>query len=593
MVRRLLPAAVAALIGTILSAPPAAAFDPPTVNLTNGDKISQLQSVELTGIDNQVGSVRVSLGSLPEQLLLVEAHAASTTFETWGLAGSQPLVITQCDDAEGLDCDPAMSPINVVVDNPELTFTPSRPGTARTHDFDVTLDLDAPVTSGTPQLSAAIDDATPNLVAPGVQLPVDVDALADGPHTVSAAVCSADGTRCTTPATDPFTVVRSVTAGFSLDEPLFSPNGDTRLDTLTFTYSLVTPWDDGVIEIRDSEDTLVRSLNVTAPTLPDTEADLVYDGTDELAATLPEGAYTATLTARRTVDGELLTASYPLAFAIDLTVPPATDVAATLSALYPMQDGYLDSTEITWTEAESYARVAVEVRLAGGDRVRLMDDVASGVEWDGRDDDGDFVANGNYEIRVRVQDAVGNRSFSAPVPVTVSNKILVTRTKTITVTPQASVTDFNIGSCSRLKIPSAHGWAGSAGYLSNVRCKSTDPVKSNAWTIHRVTLPQVIEFRSIRLSWYGGPTKYEGKCKSKSVFCDTAYGTLYKADGVTAAKWTLSQDYLTTSNTPWVPAVDILQDHDVEWGFAANGGNRFDVKKFVIAYKADVLVNPG
>ena len=128
--------------------------------------------------------------------------------------------------------------------------------------------------------------------------------------------------------------------------------------------------------------------------------------TDDLAAPLPEGDYTATLTARRTVDGDLLTATYPLGFAVDVSVPSATDVVASIPELFPQQDGYLDSSVVTWTDAEPYTRVAIEVREAGGSRVRLMDDVASGVAWDGRNDDGDFVADGNYEIRVRVQDAV-------------------------------------------------------------------------------------------------------------------------------------------------------------------------------------------
>lgn len=584
MIRRLAPVAVAALAGTLLSAPPAASvvpFEPPTLNVADGDTISQLQLVTMTDLDTEVSSVRVSLGELPEELLPVEAGAASVTLETWGLAGPVQLTVTQCDDADGLACDAPIQ-ISLNVDNPEPTYTPSRPGTLRTHDFDVTVGLD--VASGTPQLSVGVDDGPTTLVAPGHLLAVDVDALAEGPHEVRAAVCSADGTRCTSPSSDAFDVVRTVAAGFALDPAVFSPNDDGRSDEIGFTYGLDDPWEDGVIEIRDSGLLLRRSLAVTAPAPPETQGTIVYDGSDELGIKLASGDYTATFTARRTVDGETISSSYPLPFAVDLDVLPVTDLALTTAILYPQPDGYLDTLQVSWTAAADHARVDLVVQNASGQTVRFGPDVQSGVVWDGRDNADALVVPGDYSILVRARDAAGNQAWSAPIPLKVSDKIVATRTRSVTVRPKASLDSARVGSCSRWKTPSVHGWPGSASYLSNVKCPG-GYLKSRVWTIHTVELPAAVRYRKVRLGWFGGPTKAGSH--------HTAIATLYKEDGVSAYGWYASLDYLTGQHLPWTPAGEILQDGVVEWALAVSGGNRYDVKSFTIRYRADVLVNPG
>ena len=591
MVSRLVPPLVAALVGALLNAPAAHAvpFDAPTINLADGDPVSQLQPVELTGIDNQVGSVRVAFGPFTEELLVVEAHQASTSFETWGLEGSQSLTVTQCEDAEGLTCDAPIQ-VSVTVDNPGPTYTPSRAGSQRTHDFDVTLGLDGAVTSGTPQLAAAVDDDVPALVEPGQALSVDVDALSEGAHAVHAAVCSADGLRCTTPTTDAFEVVRTVAATFSLDPPVFSPNGDGRSDTLDLTYGLVDPWEEGVIRIRPAPGVgdPLRVIEVDPPASPATEASVSFDGRDDLAAALPAGDYVATLAVARVLDEQLIFTPYSLPFSIDLSAEPVADVALSVPTLYPSPDGYRDTVGVSWTAGEEYTRVDVEVRRTGGSVVRLLGDVAGGVVWDGRNNKGNVVAEGSYELRVRAQDVAGNRAWSPAVPITVSDKVVATRTRSVTVSATASrMTDRGgTGDCSRLRIPSWHGWSGSISYLSNTRCDG-DFEASRVWTVHLLKLPAAVAYRKVRLGWYGGPTRAQT--------LDVARATLYKQDGLTAywPAWVYSVNYLTGQHLPWVPAGQVMNGRQVKWAFGADSGNRYDVKNFTITYRADVLVEPG
>jgi hypothetical protein len=204
--------------------------------------------------------------------------------------------------------------------------------------------------------------------------------------------------------------------------------------------------------------------------------------------------------------------------------------------------------------------------------------------WDGRNDEGDLVSAGAYSIRLRGRDLAGNQAWSDAVALTVSRKMLVSRTRSVNVTPKAArVSGGDIGRCSAWRVPSLHKWVGSASYLSNVKCQSTY-ARSVVWTVQRIKLPAALKYRKVQLSWYGGPTySWTG---------DTALATVYDEDGH-AVQWFSSVDYLTAQHLPWYPAAGIVKDGKVGWGFSASDGNRYDVKKFTITYRADVLVNPG
>lgn len=439
-----------------------------------------------------------------------------------------------------------------------------------------------------------MDNDPSALVDPGHLLAVDVDPLSEGPHEVRAAVCSSDGVRCTTPTAHAFSVVRTVAAGFSVLPSAFSPNGDGTADEITFTYSLVDPWEDGLIRVRRvgiSEP--LRVIPVDPPNAPGGEATLDYDGTDADGVPLPSGNYTATLAVSRIVDGEPLFTPYPVAFEVDLDVMAPTGLAPSAPSVYPHPDGYRDTAALTWSDAEPYAQVDLQVRNAADATVRLMTDVASGVAWDGRDDAAGLVPAGLYSVRLRAYDDLGNRVWTAPLQIRVSHKVLVTRTQSVTVKPKATrVEGGDIGDCSRWRVPSLHGWPRSASHLSNVRCNGGTGDRSVVWTIHSTQLPAAVKYRRVQLSWFGGPTISKG-CESVNVSCDVGVATLYEKDG-SAVQWFATRDYLVTQYVAWAPAADVVRTgRRVKWAMSVSGGNRYDVKKFTLIYRADVLVDPA
>jgi len=125
-----------------------------------------------------------------------------------------------------------------------------------------------------------------------------------------------------------------------------------------------------------------------------------------------------------------------------------------------------------------------------------------------------------------------------------------------------------------------------------VRCNGGVGDRSVVWTIHRTELPDAVKYRQVQLSWFGGPTDSTG-CANVNVSCDVGLATLYEKDG-SAVQWFSTRDYLTTQYTEWAPAADVLRSgRRVKWAMSVRGGNRYDVKKFTIIYRADVLVSPS
>lgn len=575
--------ALLALLGTAFVAPPAAADPPPgtpTVTLTGsvGGNITELQEVTVSDLDPLALSVRLQYPGLGDQVHPVEAGVvAPFHIETWGLGGNKrDLVVMQCADVEATaaECGAPVT-ISTKVMNPTPTYDFSRPGTNFSQDFDLTTHL--AVTSGSPRLRLTLDSGTPTYVDPEDVTPVDTDALAEGAHSITIDVCSADQSRCITGASAPFDVVRSVTGDFSLSATAFSPNGDGQFDTIDFDYTPSSPWSSATVEVHNAADELVFDSPVSIPA-----GTFSYDGKDELGVVLPDGSYTATLSATRTLDsGDVASSTFPsVGFTVDNTaLAPA--VAASPSTFYPYVDGYRDTTKLDYTGPELYSRIDFVVRNAANTVVRTKQIlVPADASWNGRNDAGSRVPDGSYTVRIRVIDTLGNVAVSqTPATVTVSSKKLVTVTKAVTVTPKASRVGGVTGACSTRRTPSAHGWAGSTGYLSNTRCHTTFKA-SIVWTLNKIKLASAVRYHWARLGWYGGPTRAPTH--------DRAIATLYRTDG-TAVGWYSSLDYMAAQYIPSVKGSAVVDGGYLSWGFQADRGNRYDVKSFTITYKADIL----
>jgi flagellar hook assembly protein FlgD len=584
-----LTAALFALTAGVLVAPPAAAADlpAPTVNITAGQTLSEVEPLLVTGLDASALSVLVTyagqqLAPLPVVGNPDDGFTATGEIDTWGLAGNnKSLVVVQCVDAEATDCG-ASDPISTKVDNPNPTHDLSRPGTEFKDPFDLTVHL--AYTSGTPRIRLTTDGGAPAYVDPEDVTPVNTDALAEGPHQIAIAVCAADDSPCTSGETVSFDVIRSVHGAFSVSAPAFSPNGAGLPDTIDFEYTRSDPWDSAMVEVRAAGTAPVLfHAAVPIPEAPATDGSFTYDGKDDLAAFLPDGDYTATLSVSRTLDsGDTASSTLPPgAFTVDSTALAPVTLTPSFTTFYPYVDGYRDATKLSYTSREPYSRVDFVVRNAADTVVRTkLISVATDASWNGRDDAGVRVPEGSYTVVLRVIDALGNIGFSPPATVRVNDAKLVTITRDITVTPKASRVGGQVGACSALRTPSVHGWAGSTSYLSNTKCRRTFKA-SIAWTHNRVHLPSAVKYRWVRLGWFGGPTRAASH--------NRASAALYAPDYSTPQGWFRSLDYLAGQYLPTVPASQVLNDGYVHWGFQTGSGNRYDVKSFTITYRADVL----
>jgi len=588
--------ALLALLGTAFVAPPAASADPlpaltvEQVSITAADTLTEIWPLTVTGLDPAASSVRISLaGQLLEPLPVIEDPAGVFTatggIETWGLAGSnRHLLVAQCRDSAGTtDCgdDADISPLKI--ENPVPTHDLSPSGTEFAEPFDLTPHL--AVTSGSPRLRITTDTGTPVFVDPETVTPVDTSALSEGAHQIFIAVCAADDSPCNAGPTVNFTVVRSVQGTLAVSVPAFSPNGAGLPDTIDFDYArLSDPWDAAEVEVRAAGTTpILFESTVPLPGAPDSGLSFTYDGKDGLGAFLPDGAYQARLVVTRTLDsGDVASSAYNQLFTVDSTALAPTTLTPSFTTFYPYVDGYRDSTKFTYTGREPYSQVDLMVWNSANPPLLIRTKpvlVAADRSWNGRNDAGARVPAGTYTVRIRVLDTLGNIGFSPAATVTVSNKLLVTVTKAVTVTPKASRVSGVTGVCSTRRTPSAHGWAGSTGYLSNTRCKTTFKA-SIVWTLNRVRLANAVTYRWVRLGWYGGPTK--------AATHDRAIATLYGTDAQ-AQGWYSSLDYMAAQYIPSVKGSRVVDGGYVSWGFQADRGNRYDVKSFTITYKADVL----
>jgi len=205
----------------------------------------------------------------------------------------------------------------------------------------------------------------------------------------------------------------------TIDQSYFSPNGDGVKDTVTF--GLNVPVDTGIekwsLAVTDAQGQTRRTFDgtVTIPT------SVKWDGKDDKAATLPEGAYKGKLTVVY-VNGHNPSAESPQV-TIKVTAPTAA-AKADFDAFSPTGDSsrpvdtiYQDtSSELFWTGTFKDA-VGKDVRTFVW-RGRADDKF----EWDGRDDDGKLLADGVYTYSLSATDQAGNTGTSKPISIRIDTE---------------------------------------------------------------------------------------------------------------------------------------------------------------------------
>lgn len=275
-----------------------------------------------------------------------------------------------------------------------------------------------------------------------------------------------------------------------------------------------------------------------------------------------------------------------------INTPPVFGLTLSALSFYPVVDGYQDALNVHYSTNED-VEASVEVINAGGDRVRTLASaltmLAGGydVTWDGRDDLGDLVPAGTYNIRFRGGD--GQHTITVTKTVVVHNEHLEMVTNTTILTAKQSLWGKFVGKCSTLASPSSHRWAGSFGYYSQTKCKKAKQsavVTSQAWWI-----PKAInnKYGSLQVSTYGG----------KAVKARYAYlvaGYLRASDNAFKgrAQFSGSLGWHRGTSVPVAPYVRYQDGFPfVVWTAGLTSGARYDVKTFEVKVTYQALVSPA
>jgi flagellar hook assembly protein FlgD/outer membrane protein OmpA-like peptidoglycan-associated protein len=190
----------------------------------------------------------------------------------------------------------------------------------------------------------------------------------------------------------------------STDSDVFSPNADGVKDTLTIRPRLKVT--EGVasytLRILDKAGQAVRTLQAQnrAP------QDFAWDGLDDKGRRVPDGQYTAELALEYQKGDKHLVKTG--AFTVD-TQPPTIEASAEYGLFSPDGDGNRDflpidqksSSEELWEGA---------ILNSKGQTVRsyYWKGQAASFRWDGKDENGNKIPDGQYSYRVKGTDRAGN-----------------------------------------------------------------------------------------------------------------------------------------------------------------------------------------
>ncbi len=204
------------------------------------------------------------------------------------------------------------------------------------------------------------------------------------------------------------------------DAATFSPNADGERDEMLFTLSATpdVPVETWTLAVLDSSEAPVRIFR-GGRELPETVRWL---GRTTTGGTAEDGEYVAVFTVvyRK---GDVVEDRLDVPITLD-TVYPTFQVEADYLLFSPDGDGNRDALRITHaTDAEHEWHT--EMVAADGTVVReltVRDGALADLVWDGTDDRGALVADGEYRYRVRGTDVAGNVTTGELPPIRVDTR---------------------------------------------------------------------------------------------------------------------------------------------------------------------------
>jgi subtilisin family serine protease len=514
---------------------------------------------------------RLGLGDL-RRTVQVAGGVASTTFETFGLSGPQPVTAAACSVVDQC-ADPTTS--SVTVDNGSPTLTAPAPAQDVRED-DLELGADAP--GGAVQfLVDAGQGGQATVPAAPYRTTLPTVRLGEGGHTVSAVICRSDGSVCDTahPAQTSVTVTRLHPAVLRIAPRIISPNGDRRQDTATVTYSLDragTP----TLQVRSGTGVVVltRSLGQQAAGTHTAR----WNGRLAAGRVAADGTYQVGVA---TVDGTLRGLANSTV-RVDRAPPRLVDVHRSAPRVLPVHDNYLDTVSLDGRSNEALAALDLRVTTPGG-TVRVLhrgprDLGLVGATWDGRLPHIGLVPGG-YRLRLVATDFAGNTTTSAARTVTVSRQQLVRRHGTTTVTAKASLGGTYVDTCSEVFPRTSGRHDGWVAYGASSTCTSDDAFAGGD---HQVRLPDAVRYGTVQISAYGG--------RADRRYRDSARVEVYDSlQNLSDHTFRLSPA-LGNHAGPRVKADGLLiRDRVLRWMTLTTGVAWYDVKSYTVRFTYFVL----
>jgi hypothetical protein len=255
--------------------------------------------------------------------------------------------------------------------------------------------------------------------------------------------------------------------------------------------------------------------------------------------------------------------------------PVITNQTNSVSAIYPVVDGYADTISFSWAIDQPVQTLQIDiVSTSTGQSVFSDGLVASATSylWNGKLADTTLPADGTYYSRITATNAGAEVDSNNGPLFTISGKKLTQHTLTKQVTAAGSLEIKLAGRCSQVRQPGLKLGTGSLGYYSNTKCTSAH--QDMAVSIHHLAVPASLRPGNARLSAYGVAAK-AGSVMRIGFLGDAVPFKIGSAKG-----W---------HTGPLVPAARSIHNNQLEWGALATAGNRYDIKYFKITYTYTTL----
>ncbi len=286
-----------------------------------------------------------------------------------------------------------------------------------------------------------------------------------------------------------------------LGNKYFSPNSDGVSDTVSFSVKIPRPdersgnrlssWS---VKINGKNGETVRTFKNAgggAENASNPPEILIWDGKNDSGAVVPEGGYTAVVSAKYLNGYETELVSSPEVL-LDVTSPAAKVKSSSLT-FSPDGDGNLDTLVISQEIAENFGSPIEnwtgKIVDENGGTVRKYDfgsNPSSSVEWNGLKDDDTIASDGNYRYVLSASDLAGNSA-----EIWLENAVALDTSKTelmLASSPRA----FNPASSSRFSASSVTispvVKSGSAVSSFNLEIKDSDD--KTVWSRTGASLPE-------------------------------------------------------------------------------------------------------